>query len=84
MVIIGLNIYNDITYKFTVTMNLDETILIGNSNIKFEMTNLENRPVYHVGESAPDDTNLLWLDTTNNKIKYYNESEWIEFPLVTA
>lgn len=84
MVIIGLNIYNDITYKFTVTMNLDETILIGNSNIKFEMTNLENRPVYHVGESAPDDTNLLWLDTTNNKIKYYNESEWVEFPLVTA
>ena len=84
MVIIGLNIYNDITYKFTVTMNLDETILIGNSNIKFEMTNLENRTVYHVGESAPDDTNLLWLDTTNNKIKYYNESEWIEFPLVTA
>lgn len=81
MVIIGLNIYNDITYKFTVTMNLDETILIGNSNIKFEMTNLENRPVYHVGESAPDNTNLLWLDSTNNQIKYYDGSDWQVFSL---
>ena len=85
LVVYGLNIYDkDVAYKFNITMNLDETVIIGNSNIKFEMVNLENPQVYHVGEEAPENTKLLWLDTTNNKIKYYNESEWVEFPLVTA
>ena len=84
LVVVGLNTKDDVATKYEIVMNLDGTILESNSNIKVVMTNLENRPVYHVGESAPDDTNLLWLDTTNNKIKYYNESEWIEFPLVTA
>lgn len=38
---------------------------------------------YHVGTSAPDNTNLLWIDTTatTGGLKYYDSSEWKHVPV---
>lgn len=34
--------------------------------------------VYIVGETAPAETTLLWIDTgSNSQLKYYNGSEWV-------
>lgn len=34
--------------------------------------------VYIVGETAPDETTLLWIDTgSNSQLKYHNGSEWV-------
>ena len=30
-----------------------------------------------IQSSAPSSTNLLWIDTTNSTLKYYNGSSWI-------
>lgn len=35
---------------------------------------------FHVGTTAPDNTNLLWIDT-NNGLKYYNGSSWVNVPV---
>lgn len=32
---------------------------------------------YQAGETAPDDTDLLWIDTANgNLIKFHNGTDW--------
>lgn len=36
--------------------------------------------VFHVGTTAPDNTNLLWIDTENG-LKYYNGSAWVTVPV---
>ena len=36
--------------------------------------------VFHVGTTAPDNTNLLWIDTANG-LKYYNGSAWVTVPV---
>ena len=38
---------------------------------------------YYVGDTAPDDTNLLWIDTTANTggLKYYNGTDWVHVPV---
>lgn len=35
---------------------------------------------YHVGTTAPDNTNLLWIDTANG-LKYHNGSSWVNVPV---
>lgn len=35
---------------------------------------------FYVGISAPDNTNLLWIDTVNG-LKYYNGSAWVNVPV---
>ena len=36
-----------------------------------------------VSDTAPDNTNLLWIDTnaTTGGLKYYNGSEWVHVPV---
>lgn len=38
---------------------------------------------FHVGTSAPSDTNQLWIDTTANTggLKYWNGSAWVSVPV---
>ena len=36
--------------------------------------------VFYVGTTAPDNTNLLWIDTANG-LKYYNGSAWVTVPV---
>lgn len=36
--------------------------------------------VFHVGTTAPDNINLLWIDTENG-LKYYNGSAWVTVPV---
>ena len=79
MIITGLNTQNDVVTKYEVIMNLDGTIIDGNCNIKITPKNMEK--VYEVGETAPENTDLLWLDTVNGKIKYYNGTDWTEFTI---
>ena len=69
MIITGLNIQNNVVTKYEV--NLEE-----NSSVA-PVTG----QVYHVGDTAPENTNLLWLDTVNGKIKYYNGTDWTEFTI---
>jgi hypothetical protein len=34
--------------------------------------------VYEAGETAPENTSILWIDTANESvIKYYNGTEWV-------
>lgn len=35
---------------------------------------------FHVGTSAPTNTNLLWIDTSSG-LKYYNGSAWVVCPV---
>ena len=79
MVVTGLNTSNDVVSKYEILINLDGTILKGNSNIQVTVTDLEQ--VYHVSTEAPENTKLLWLDSTNNQIKYYDGSDWQVFSL---
>lgn len=32
--------------------------------------------VFEFGATSPTDTNLLWIDTDNNLLKYYDGSQW--------
>lgn len=34
------------------------------------------KSAYTIASSAPEQTNILWVDSTNNTLKYYNGSEW--------
>lgn len=38
---------------------------------------------YYVGDTAPADTNLLWIDTNANTggLKYYNGTDWVHVPV---
>ena len=38
---------------------------------------------FAVSDAAPDNTNLLWIDTntTTGGLKYYNGSEWVHVPV---
>lgn len=35
---------------------------------------------FYVGTSAPSDTNVLWIDTSNG-LKYYNGTSWVVVPV---
>ena len=45
-----------------------------------------NMTMYAVGDSAPTQTNLLWIDTTatTGGLKYYNGSAWVHVPVAYA
>lgn len=38
---------------------------------------------YYVGDTAPSDTSLLWIDTTADTggLKYYNGTDWVHVPV---
>ena len=40
----------------------------------------DSKKVYHVGTTAPANTNLLWIDTVNG-LKYWNGSAWVTVPV---
>ena len=42
MVVVGLDTSNDVVSKYEIILNLDGTIIEGNSNVKVTITNLEN------------------------------------------
>ena len=44
---------------------------------------LRDFPIFHAGTSAPENTNLLWIDTTpvTGGLKYYNGSSWARVPV---
>jgi hypothetical protein len=39
--------------------------------------------VYYVGDTAPTNTKLLWIDTnsTTGGLKYYDGSAWVHVPV---
>lgn len=37
--------------------------------------------IYSVGETAPSNTNLFWIDTTSG-LKYYDGSAWVKVPFI--
>ena len=39
--------------------------------------------VFYAGTSAPSNTKLLWIDTTETTggLKYYNGTEWVVVPV---
>jgi hypothetical protein len=41
-------------------------------------TYVDNRKAFHVGTSAPSNTNLLWIDTSTGRgvLTYHNGSAW--------
>lgn len=43
-----------------------------------------NEPCFVVGTTQPTDTTKLWIDTTNNTLKFYNGSSWVSINAVFA
>lgn len=86
MSIIGNDTTNDKTIKYQVNINLDGTLLSETSNITVKKFYLDPKPAYHVGDSAPEDTDLLWLDSGTKMLKYYDSSSetWTEFGTFSA
>lgn len=41
LIAIGLDTSNDVVSKYTITCNLDGTVIEGNSNVKLELISLE-------------------------------------------
>lgn len=39
--------------------------------------------IFYAGPNAPDNINLLWIDTTDitGGLKYYNGSDWVHVPV---
>lgn len=50
------------------------------ANTAFVQSVLENSKMFYVGTTAPNNTNLLWIDT-NNGLKYYDGSAWVIVPV---
>ena len=45
---------------------------------------IRNKKTFVAQSEAPDDTTILWIDTTPKKdgLKYYNGSEWVQVPVM--
>lgn len=37
--------------------------------------------IFSASGSAPSNTKLLWIDTTNKVLKYHNGSKWVAVPV---
>ena len=51
-----------------------ETALAGKSNVDHTHT------FFHVGDTAPEDTSILWIDVVNG-LKYHNGTDWVNVPI---
>lgn len=71
-------------------------LLYDDTNSKLEATNVQaaldklcsliaDLEFIHIGTTAPEDTTMLWIDTTTGRIpKYYNGTGWVAVNAVWA
>lgn len=57
---------------------LDIPIYTAGEGINIDSNNVISSTVkvFEFGATSPTDTNLLWIDTDNNLLKYYDGSQW--------
>jgi hypothetical protein len=73
-------------YSSTTTYSLDDAVTYNGIMYYAKSTTVGNLPTnnaywayvdkLYVGTNSPVDTNLIWLDTSNNKLKRYIGSSW--------
>lgn len=79
LVFVGLNTRDDVASKYEMTMNLDGTIIEGNSNVKMTVTSIEPKDIdlstyatkeelndYALKSEIPDISNLATVATSGN------------------
>ena len=68
LVLVGLNTRDDVTSKYEILINLDETIIEGNSNVKLTLLSLEpDLSQYALKSEIPDISNFATKSELNTK-----------------
>ena len=80
--------YEDITDKdsntiYIVSDNKDAPVVLPTAESDGKISINQLPTLFHVGDTTPGATNLLWIDTTGitGGLKYYNGSEWVHVPV---
>lgn len=54
------------------------------AELEESIKSIRDRKAFAVQDEAPNDTNILWIDTTpkTGGTKYHNGSEWVPLPVM--